>query len=160
MGRTMWTPWLIPLVVLGSLAGCGITSPEDEWGKLERELAGNRLLWEQSDIEDYTFTTHPLCECIPFFEGRALVTVEDGEIVSVERTSGGSEIDPERWGAWETIGEAFEKLAYYVEHKVAFLEVAYDPQYGYPLWYEVDISEQIVDDERRVDYSDFSVSGG
>jgi hypothetical protein len=127
---------------------------------MAQELNRNRLKWDRTGIDDYSFTTHPTCECISNFEGRALVTVVGGEIVGVERTHNGSQVDPELWGAWHTIEEAFEDLARYIEQQVFFLEVEYDPAYGYPLWYSVDVNEQHVDDERLQDFSDFSPTGG
>lgn len=161
MRRTGWIRWLLPLLILGSVAGCDILSPEEEgWGKIAGELTRNRLKWERAGIRDYTFTTHSTCECIPNFEGRTLVTVEGSEIVGVERVFDGSEVDTELWAAWETIDEVFEVLSGYIERKVFFLEVEYDPEYGYPVWYDVDVNEQYVDDERRQDFSNFLVTGG
>lgn len=161
MSKTGWKRWLIPLVVMGSLAACDILSPDvDDWEKMAQELNRNRRKWVRAGIEDYTFTTHPLCECAPFFEGRALVSVVAGEIVGVNKIHNGGPVDSGFWGAWDTIDEAFEKVAGFIEAKVFFLEVEYDSEYGFPVEFRVDVNEQYVDDERVQDISDFTVTGG
>jgi len=141
-------------------SSCDILSPQNEWKRLEQALDRNRRRWERQDVQSYSFVLSESCECIPSFEGPARVWVVGGVVVRVERVSDGEPVREEIREAWGTVDDFFDRIAYAIDKKAAFLEVEYDKARGFATRIEMDLRAERVDDEMVAEISGFRLEEG
>ena len=95
-----------------------------------REVAARRAAWRARAISDYRIQVAAGCFC-PWPGNPAILEVRRGVVVALRDTTGKSMGKPrEPWSVYTVEGlfDAVEQSA----KRVDVLEVAYDPEYGYP----------------------------
>lgn len=95
-----------------------------------RELDVHRQAWRARQIDDYQIQVAAGCFC-PWPSNPAILEVRGGVAVALRDTSGKSMGKPrEPWSLY-TVEGLFDAVAQSARRSDV-LEVAYDPQYGYP----------------------------
>jgi hypothetical protein len=101
-----------------------------ERDSLLREVAARRETWRSRTIKNYDIQIAVGCFC-PWPSNPAILGVKNGVAVTLRDTTGKSLGKPrEPWSAYtvEALFDAVEQAA----RRSDVVEVAYDPQYGYP----------------------------
>ena len=155
--------------VLVLLTACGSDSdkPHNSRSAVLSEINTNKELWEASNIQSYTYTYSPTppgdCPGVSLIPTH-IITVENGEVVSVMGTSGES-IDEQYWDPflYPTIDEIFLELLEKAETDYAEFSKSryqlddlpsFDETFGYPVEYYYDETTSTCDSKGRL-ISDF-----
>ena len=151
---------LLLLVLAVVLSACSTVANAGE-PKSEVEIA--REKWQAANISHYRFNVHISCFCV-FTENMPLIVeVQDGEVVSMEYSTG-NEIDPqllELFDRYVTIDRLFDGIekSFAVEGgdqgPADKVTVEYDATYGYPTKIDIDFVENAIDDELYLSISGF-----
>jgi len=138
------------------LAACSAMQP-----KSDLQLA--REKWQDAAISHYRFNVHISCFCV-FTENMPLIVeVNDGEVVSMEYSTG-NEIDPqllELFDRYVTIDRLFDgiengfEVAGSDQGPADKVTVEYDATYGFPTKIDIDFVEDAIDDELYLAISGF-----
>ncbi len=115
-----------------------------ERDSLVRELEVHRAAWRARHIDDYRIQVAAGCFC-PWPSNPAILQVQGGIAVALRDTSGKSLGAPrEPWSLY-TVEGLFDAVAQSAR-SVDLLQVAYDPQYGYPAMIRGDSKLGLPDD--------------
>ena len=142
----------ILLFLIFVLAACSSAAQTD----FDKNLAK----WQAANITHYRYSLNVGCFC-PFMD-QMPVTIEmkDGKIVSFT-SPGGAPITPE-----DSLYQILQSYAgmdmLFNQAKLALenadkVEVAYNPENGFPTTLNIDVSEQISDDETYITVGDFEI---
>jgi uncharacterized protein DUF6174 len=115
-----------------------------ERDSLVRELEVHRAAWRARHIDDYRIQVAAGCFC-PWPSNPAILQVRGGVVVALRDTSGkslGALREP--WSLY-TVEGLFDAVAQSAR-RVDLLQVAYDPQYGYPAMIRGDTKLGLPDD--------------
>jgi hypothetical protein len=121
------------------------------------EIEQNREKWQDANISHYRFHLFIGCFCIFTEDMPLIIEVQDGEIVSMELSSG-KEIDPsllELFNKYATIDRVFSEVEAGLNGGADNVVVKYDPTYGFPTEVTLDFETQAADDEIYLTLSDF-----
>jgi hypothetical protein len=121
------------------------------------EIEQNRQKWQDANISHYRFHLFIGCFCIFTEDMPLIIEVQDGEIVSMELSSG-KEIDPsllELFNKYATIDRVFAEVEAGLNGGADNVVVKYDPTYGFPTEVTLDFETQAADDEIYLTLSDF-----
>jgi hypothetical protein len=152
--------WTLPVVVaLAFLAGCGGDDDDGEDEAVDVDPAGiedpritdlndHREQWDEAKPPSYQFTVARVCFCPVEFSQPRVVTVRDGQPVSVEPAPL-AEGDVPR-----TMDELFDVIEQAIGEADA-VNVEYDDELGYPVRVDVDVIEEAIDDEQTYEVSAF-----
>jgi len=130
-------------VTIRQREGSGALTPAER-DSLVRELEVHRDAWRARHISDYRIQVAAGCFC-PWPSNPAILDVRGGVAVALRDTSGKSMGAPrEPWsqytveGLFDVVGQTARRLD--------VVEVAYDPQYGYPAMIRGDAKVALPDD--------------
>jgi hypothetical protein len=130
------------------LAACllpGCSSPTeptvDDRDQTRQALRNAQALWASRRITDYTYTYRRLCFCP--VTGPARVTVRGGSPVEAGRPR---------------IEDLFEEIETALDRGANEIRATYDPTFGYPTHYYIDLDARTVDEEQTVEASDLQRS--
>lgn len=160
------------LILLMALAACVGPTPEigppaappdeEPTPAAHLEAAAERLdamqaIWEEQNVDSYTFEFQWQCFCPRNFTQRVRVTVVDGEVTAVEplEIQEGPELQVEDF---RTIDGLFELLREAIEQDAHRFEAMYDEARGLPVSAWIDYDELMADEERGFTVSDFEVT--
>lgn len=111
-------------------------------GAPDEALADARALWEAADIVDYTMVVEPRCFC--GFQGEVEVVVVNGEQVDVRPRD--PDVTAEQYDGLDlTVDGIFRAVSDAIASGT--VDVAYDPDRGYPTSAALDPMPNAVDDE-------------
>jgi hypothetical protein len=115
-----------------------------ERDSLVRELEVHRDAWRARHIDDYRIQVAAGCFC-PWPSNPAILEVRGGVAVALRDTTGKSMGAPrEPWSAY-TVEGLFDVVAQ-TARRSDVVQVAYDPQYGYPAMIRADAKVGLPDD--------------
>ena len=128
--------------LLPALAGCAVLGLDD--GSALDRLERAEARWAEHAPAEYSFTLARLCFCPP--PQRAIVVVEEGEVVTVLPAEPGGDVPAEARPYFLSIEGLFDEV------RRALLEadevdVTYDPRTGVPVRVAIDWVAAAVDDE-------------
>ena len=121
-----------------------------DWSAAAEELRASRERWEAAGVEDYRYTIRTLCSCDPV---TLLVEVREGKAVSVTRPEASVDsldnfrkervdsLDNFRTAGVDSLDnfrKLFDRVQAAIESRPDGLKVAYDREWGYPLYLWVD----------------------
>lgn len=113
--------------------------------------------WQEAGITHYRFNLDISCFCA-FRENMPLVIeVQDGEVVSMEYSSG-AEIEPavlDLFQQYATIDRIFAELEKALNGGADSVTVTYDETYGFPTQVSIDFDQQAADEEIYLTISGF-----
>jgi hypothetical protein len=116
-------------VVLPQREATGALTPAER-DSLIREVTAHRAAWRARGIGDYAIQVAAGCFC-PWPASPAILQVRGGVAVALRDTTGTSMGTPrEPWSLY-TVEGLFDAVEQGARHSDV-IEVAYDPQYGYP----------------------------
>jgi hypothetical protein len=139
---------MLILFVICTASSCTDKGTEPDEGLLSDHstIADPAKRWEAYGVDDYALLQMRTCFCGDGGK-KFLITVRDGNIVSVVDPIEGTTIPDDRWWEFKTIAGLFDLVNSIDTSKVASLQVSYDVKYGYPLKVFVDQSANIIDEE-------------
>ncbi|WP_339135730.1 MAG: DUF6174 domain-containing protein [Candidatus Electrothrix sp. GW3-4] len=137
---------LVLLAVIVSLFGCIHPVPPPSPGNPDQDALNKHIaLWKDAHLSNYTYTYKRVCFCPP--EEDIIVAVQYGEVALASYYPSNTPVTPERLDDLMTVEELFEVIQKAINDDVARLDVAYNPQLGYPERISIDIDERIADEE-------------
>jgi len=128
------------LCALVGISGCDDGGDE----RLDR-LNAAWASWTAAAPGDYRFDYRRSCFC-PFVE-EVRVFVGDGSVAKVTSLETLEPLPEERNADFPTVDELFLELDRLIRANPHFLQVEYDPEFGFPSFADVDIEERIADEE-------------
>ncbi len=127
----------------------------------QSEFEQNLAIWQDADISHYKYDLWIGCFCVFRDEIPLTIEVQDGEVVSITKATGGlvDETDPnhELFMKYATLDRLFASLEEDTASGAEQITVSYDPLYGFPVEAYIDHSQQIADDELSLQVSNFEV---
>lgn len=121
-------------------------------GETRQELSAARDRWEAADLADYELRYRWSCECTDEFLHTFVVTVEDGQVVSIETSEGDPAAEVvDRY----TVEDLFEKVDDGIDIFGQDTEFRYDEEYGVPLLISLEVSAQDADGGERLTITGF-----
>ncbi len=102
--------------------------------------------WKSLGINNYSVIQIKKCFCVDAGI-KAIITVKNENIVSVQDSLGQIQIPQERWQYFKTINQLFETAIQARKNNPADFIIEYDEQYKYPTYLYVNPSSKTVDDE-------------
>ncbi len=144
---------LAPLFFIFVFISC--SSDDDGLGS---ELNSNRVLWQSSQIKNYSMNERLSCFCGGLLEWD--VYIKDGIKEKVEfdesQLPQGQTYDDIFINA-KKVEEAFDFIEDLINHNVASLVVEYNNEYGFPSLISIDYARNTADDEIAYLYTDFEI---
>ena len=147
---------LILLIAVAALALAACASGASA-NQNQSELDQNWQKWQDADISHYRYNLAISCFCVFSQDMPLIIEVQDGQVVSMEYTSG-NEIDPssrEYFQRFETIDRLFEQLQKDIGGEADEVVVTYNATYGFPEEVKIDYVLEATDDELWLTISDF-----
>jgi hypothetical protein len=144
---------LILIVMTLILAACASANAMGSSSEIEQ----NKEKWQDAGISHYRYHLFISCFCIFTEDMPLIIEVQDGEVVSMELSSG-KEIDPsllELFNKYATIDRVFAEVEAGLNGAADNVVVKYDPAYGFPTEVTIDFETQAADDEIYLTLSDF-----
>jgi hypothetical protein len=111
----------------------------------DAELADGEALWSGLSITDYDFTIRKTCVCPPPAGTSIEVSVRDSRLATARSAEGGSRID--LGDIPGTVPALFVTVHEAIADDPDTLEIAYDPDYGFPRTIRIDHRKAYADDE-------------
>lgn len=159
--KKIWIALLSIAVIVLILTGCSLgdqaasetatPAPNDQQNNLDqvgRELEMMQSLWESQDLDDYRFQFQWNCFCTTEYIETVWVTVEDGEITSIEAVDPNFEGELPAMSEYRTINGLFDLIREGTENQAYQIQVSYNDTFGYPASAYIDYDMEIVDEER------------
>ena len=123
-------------------------------GRKGDDFKANQNLWQEQNIEYYSFEFSKLCFCGGLFNPARIIvkadtihSVLDPETGEPLRDSQTQELVLEKYPeSFQTIAELFEVIES-AREKADELNVEYNQQFGYPEFIEIDYIKEAIDDE-------------
>jgi hypothetical protein len=166
--KKSWIAILIIAILVVMVSGCTLRNimanqtltptGEDQQTDLEQvssELEIMQSVWEAQGLESYRFQFHWQCFCLPDYLETVWVTVEDGEIASVEAVDPNFEGNLPDRSEFRTIDGLFELIREAIEGQAYQIRVTYDDTIGYPASAYIDYDAAIADEERGFEILEF-----
>jgi hypothetical protein len=126
------------------LSGCSLIDGDDA------DLDDARDRWEAAGVDDYTMSQTRPCFCPQEFTGPFEVRVSNGAITSVRFE--GAAVPADRA---LTVEQVFDVIEEAYRERAEEVQVTYHPTLGYPTDLFIDYVEEVADDERGVQITDF-----
>ena len=122
---------------------------------LQTALDENRVLWQQSNTDQYQYTYRKTCFCLP--QDDIVVVVEAGVVVEAYFTPSGTPLTPTEIQSHNlrTVEQLFDVIQAEIDRPAAQLVVTYNATSGYPELISVDPVAQVVDEEYSISVMDF-----
>lgn len=135
------------LLFLLALAACSDpASPESQIDE-----AADR--WAERGPTNYQYQYWQVCECLP--TGRWIVAVREGEVVAAEVAPGENpQPTTPPLDQFYTVEGLFDRLRTSAASNPFRFDVEFDGSLGYPRDADIDVSQQTVDDEYRLEVRD------
>lgn len=141
---------LLFLLSISFLSSCDSIADD----RKENDFKANRNLWQQQDIESYTFDFSKICFCGGLFNPATIVVEADTVHAVLDPESGKPLRDPQTQElvltkypeSFLTIDELFEVIEN-ANEKADKLKVEYNRKSGYPVHIEIDYIKEAIDDE-------------
>jgi len=145
------------LIAVLALALSACASATASANQNQSELDQNWEKWRDANISHYRYNVAISCFCIFSQDMPLIIEVQDGQVVSMEYTSG-NEIDAanrEYFARFETIDRIFEQLQKDIGGEADEVVVSYNTPYGFPEEVKIDYVLEATDDEIWLTVSDF-----
>jgi len=121
---------------------------------LQIELDFSEIIWQNQNIQNYTFTLQITCFCLQEYTQPKRVVVENNRVVSVE----GEAIEELNDSSFRTIDGFFDYIRETLNQNPEIKTITYDSNMGYPTYIYFDISSMIADEEIGYTISDLVLS--
>ena len=122
----------------------------------QSDFSRNQQKWQDANISHYRFNLFIGCFCIFTQDMPLIIEVKDGEIISMEYSTGNPLDDSNReyFTKYATIERLFSELEADLGGEADEVTVTYDATYGFPTEVSIDYIKEAADDELY-----FTVSG-
>lgn len=140
---------IIAVVSCAALVGTAGCSVHGSGGEEFDRLADNRRMWEQQQIEDYSYVLRRDCFCGPDVSTPVRIIVADGVRVSATYVDSGDAVPDELLQYFPAVPGLFELL----EDALARADrvtVDYHATLGYPVEVTIDYEIYVSDDEMAI----------
>jgi hypothetical protein len=153
--RRFIRPWRASLAAGLLLSGCIVfVGPGDHDGHL-RDLVSARARWNAQGSSNYEFVVRQLCYCI--FGGQSVkVTVRQGAVVSAVKLGDGQALPSEYFDGFATVEQMFDMIDDAISDRAHSIRATYDATFGFPTDFFIDYREQVADEERGFEATDYS----
>lgn len=111
-------------------------------------------IWQNQNIQNYTFTLQITCFCAQEYTQPKRVVVENNRVVSVE----GEAIEELNDSSFRTIDGFFDYIRETLNQNPESETITYDSDMGFPTYIYFDISSMIADEEIGYTISDLVLS--
>jgi ABC-type Fe3+-hydroxamate transport system substrate-binding protein len=148
---------LVLLMAVAALALAACASATASANQNQSELDQNWQKWQDANISQYRYKLAISCFCIFSQDMPLIIEVQDGQVVSMEYSTG-NEIDTnnrEYFQRFETIDRLFEQLQKDIRGEADEVVVTYNGTYGFPEEVKIDYVLEATDDELWLTISDF-----
>lgn len=148
---------LILLIAVATLTLAACASATASANQNQSELDQNWQKWQDANISYYRYKLAISCFCVFSQDMPLIIEVQDGQVVSVEYSTG-NEIDAasrEYFQRFETIDRLFEQLQKDIGGEADEVVVTYNETYGFPEEVKIDYVLEATDDEIWLTISDF-----
>ena len=134
-----------------------VFAPMPEPAEFDEDLfIKNKKLWEDKQINNYSFVVSRSYFGPPNSWKPVKVYVEDGNITNVRFVDRRFLVKPEM-DQYMTLTEMFDYALDHHNSKVAKLDISYDPEHGFIDNIYVDVDRMLVDEEMGIKITDFEV---
>ena len=121
-------------------------------------LNGAYSSWKDSEPRQYSVTVTTDCGmCVLLYRNPTKVWVQDGKVTALRDLNSGNWLDFEAGSRDSPIDVAFDMLFWAHGRNAEVILALYDSERGFPLGYNIDLSERWVDDEFSLRVRDFRV---
>jgi len=149
----MFQKIFLPLIFIFAFISC---SSDDDFTD---ELNANRLLWQSSQIKDYTLNERISCFCGGLLSWDVFVLNSIKDRVEFDETQlPSNQIYDDIFNNSRTVEESFDFIESLLSQNVASLNVEYDDVYGFPNHISIDYVANAVDDEISYIYTSFEIT--
>lgn len=148
---------LIYILLIAAFALAACASATASANQNQSELDQNWQKWRDANISHYRYRLAISCFCAFSQDMPLIIEVQDGQVVSMEYSSG-NEIDAanrEYFQRFETIDRLFEQLQKDIGGEADEVVVTYNETYGFPEEVKIDYVLEATDDELWLTISDF-----
>lgn len=134
--------YLVFLLATGTASACGLLDPDHGTkGELEDHIDE----WVAKGPASYEYVQTQLCFCHPDYTKPYRIRVQAGKVVDARDAETGAPA-PEQYVA-RTVPELFAVIQDALDRDADRLDVAYDPELGYPTSIVIDYERQAADEE-------------
>lgn len=114
-------------------------------------------LWQSKQIKNYKIKEKVICYCYGVLEWSLFVKDNEKDSITFVNTTGEANdvVYNNTLEMSNTVNDAFDLIEEILNKEVAFFEVEYDTEYGFPTLISIDYDENIVDEERTHIFSGF-----
>lgn len=166
--KIFWITILSIAIIAVMTAGCtlgdqsanepptpGPDVPQSNLEQMTTELETMQSLWESQDLDTYRYQFHWQCFCLPDYVETVWVTVEDGEVSSVQAVDPNYEGNLPDLSEYRTINGLFGLIRDGIENQASEIRVTYNDSSGYPVSAYIDYDFNMADEERRFEILEF-----
>jgi len=143
---------ILGLIWLATMSSsCSLPNP------ITGEIQQRKQRWIAQNIVDYRYILENSCFCIPEVTQPVKIEVRDGKRVAIAAVKDGRSVNEEYFTHYDTIPKLFDLIQTEQDKKPSKIFVSYDLKLGFPVSIFVDRSENIADEEIRLDVYGFEV---
>ena len=142
--KTSKFPKKIKLIIafsLGLIVFLTITLFLKIYNLTQINLDKNTLLWQKSQIKNYTYTYQHICFC-PERENKIIVSVSNGKVISSF-----DQLTNKEFKFSLTVEQLFKEIEKAIKSNVDQLDVTYNQNFGYPESINIDPKKDMADEE-------------
>jgi hypothetical protein len=134
-------------LVLSSLAACDGITGVDDLGRAQSQLDRNWDRFQRSAPLSYTYTVRVDCECPTDVTRPVTVWVDRGSIEYLLYEDDGRPVPFSYSNSFPSVEQLFDAIQDGIDRQADFIDIEYDPTYGYPTSVYIDYDRRIADEE-------------
>jgi len=137
----------VAALCLSTLAACDSVTGTDDLSRAQSALDRNWDRFERNAPLSYSYTVRVACDCPSDITRPVDVWVDRGSIEYLLYTDDGRPVPFSYSNSFPSVEQLFDAIQDGIDRQADFIDVEYDPTYGYPTSVFIDYDRRMADDE-------------
>jgi hypothetical protein len=134
-------------LILSPLAGCESITGVEDLGFEQAELDRNWDRFERNAPLSYTYTVRVACECPSDVTRPVTVWVDRGTVEYLFYEDDGRAVPFSYSDSFPSVEQLFDAIQDAIDQRADYIDVDYDPTYGFPRSVYIDYDRRVSDEE-------------
>ena len=135
------------ILILSPLAACDSVTGTDDLSRAQSALDRNWDRFQRSAPLSYSYTVRVDCECPTDVTRPVTVWVDRGSIEYLLYEDTGRPVPLSYASSFPSVEQLFDAIQDGIDRQADFLDIQYDPTYGYPTSVYIDYDRRVADEE-------------
>jgi hypothetical protein len=137
-------------LLVPALAACDNVTGTDDLDRAQRALDRNWDRFESSAPLSYSYTVRVSCECPSDVTRPVVVWVDRGSVEYLFYEDDGRAVPLSISDSFPSVEQLFDAIQDGIDRQADYIDVEYDPTYGYPTRVYIDYDRRVSDEELSI----------